>query len=78
MRDLMNYSPYGALCQAFIMQGLSYFCAEVIEKKDQMIAEQEENEKQGRIGLISARAWVGIAEDITERMEYFYQNNRIK
>ena len=34
--DLLNYSPYGALCQSFIIQAIQSFASGVIENKQEM------------------------------------------
>lgn len=78
IHDLMNYSKYGMLSQAFIIQAISYYTANVLEKSDELIKEEEENEKNGKISLISSKAWVGIAKDISDRMDYFYKNHKLK
>ena len=70
--DLLNYSPYGALCQSFVIQAIQSFAQNVIDNKEELIKSEEEMEKQGRINLVSHKAWVGIAEDINERMNQFY------
>jgi len=70
--DLMNYSPYGALCQSFIIQAIQSFAGNVISNKEELIRDEEEMKKNGRISLVSHEAWVGIAEDINERMNKFY------
>jgi len=78
MKNSMNYSPYGALCQAFIMQGLESFCDEVIANKKQMIDEEEEMMLQNRIPIVSVKGWVGIAEDIKQRIRFFYDQGKLK
>ena len=76
VKDLMTYSPYGGLSQAFIIQGIQYYCEKVLEDKEKLLKEQEENEKNGKIGIVSNTAWVGLAEDVKKRMEEFYSNNK--
>ena len=78
MKNLMNYSPYGALCQAFIMQGLETFCDHVISEKEKMIKDEEEMMLQNRIPIVSVKGWVGIAEDIKERIRFFYDEGKLK
>jgi hypothetical protein len=70
--DLLNYSPYGALCQSFIIQAIQSFASGVIESKQELLKQEEDLEKQGKISLISHKAWVGIAEDVNKRMNEFY------
>lgn len=63
VKDLMNFSPYGALGQIFIIQALEFYCNAVIAEP---IKEDQKN------GLINPVAWKGTAEDIKKRMADFY------
>jgi hypothetical protein len=74
--DLMNFSPYGALCQAFIMQGLQEYCKQVIEDKEELLEDEKKLETEGKRPIVSTQAWIGIAEDITKRMDAFYEPNK--
>ena len=65
--DLMNYSPYGALCQAFITQAIENYCDTVIK--------WEPTEADER-GFVSPTAWKGVATDIKKRMDEFYNRKR--
>jgi hypothetical protein len=78
MKNLMNFSPYGGLCQAFIMQGLETFCDHVISNKEKMIKDEEEMMLQGKIPMVSIQGWVGTAEDIKERIRFFYDEGKLK
>lgn len=73
MSNLMNFSPYGALCQAFIIQALDEYCKIVIAEKDEILKVADKNEKKGKVSIVNQRAWVGIAEDIHARMKEKYQ-----
>lgn len=73
--DLMNFSPYGALCQGFIMQALGDFCKRVITDKEELIEKEKQDVKDGKISIISNGAWVGIAEDIDAKMNCFYNRS---
>lgn len=66
--DLMTHSPHGALCQAFIISAIEYYCDTVIDEKEKFLGEEEEARKAGKIMLVSRKAWVGIAEDIKSRI----------
>jgi len=72
IKDLMNFSPYGGLCQAFIMQGIQAYCQDVINQKEEMLIHEEQLKIAGRIPLISTEAWIGIAEDVQKRCNEFY------
>ena len=78
MKNLMNFSPYGGLCQAFIMQGLESFCDHVIANKEDMIKNEEEMMLEGKIPMVSIKGWVGTAEDIKARIRYFYDQGKLK
>lgn len=71
VKDLMNFSPYGALCQIFIIEAISRYCEEVK-------AHEIEEDEEGRIPFISPEAWKGVAEDISKRMEDFYNEQNKK
>lgn len=61
VEDLMSHSPYGGLCQVFIIEALNQYCAYV--KTHNPISEN---------GFINPKAWLGIAEDISTRIDNFY------
>lgn len=67
VKDLMNFSPYGALCQMFIIQAISKYCDEVIAHE---ITEKDER------GFVNPHAWKGTAEDIKKRMDDFYEQQK--
>jgi hypothetical protein len=68
MHDIMNFSPFGALCQGFIIQAIEYYCDEVISQKDDLLAQDAKEVSEGKIRIISTPAWIGIAEDIKSRI----------
>tara|TARA_R110000868_G_scaffold17620_1_gene76931 strand:- start:356 stop:634 length:279 start_codon:yes stop_codon:yes gene_type:complete len=81
IKNLMNYSPYGGLCQAFITQGLREYAQYVIDNSEEILKNEEELSAQGRMPIVSQKAWVGIAKDIAERMDMFYDEkstNKLK
>lgn len=63
--DLMNYSPYGALGQAFIIQAIEAYANRIIKDKEELLANDGNS-------IISNNAWIGIAEDVKRRMDEFY------
>lgn len=65
---IMNFSKYGALSQIFVMQALDHFCNLVIEQEPELIKEQDENEKEGKISMINLKSWVGVAKEIKEKI----------
>lgn len=77
IKNLMNYSPYGGLCQSFIMQGLREYAQYVIDNSEEILKNEEELATQGKMPLVSQKTWVGIAEDIAERIDMFYDEKSI-
>lgn len=59
---LMQYSPRGALCQAFIIQAIERYCDDVIKAGPEACDS----------GFISGEAWVDIASDTKRRIREFY------
>ena len=78
IKNLMNFSPYGLLCQSFIMQGLETFCDHVISNKEKMIKDEEQMMIEGKIPMVSIKGWVGTAEDIKQRIRMFYEDGKLK
>lgn len=64
VKDLMNYSPYGMLCQMLIIEGITRYVNDVAK------AEPEDFQKFG--AFINPEAWIGCAKDIKQRMDAFY------
>lgn len=81
IKNLMNFSPYGGLCQSFIMQGIEEYCKYVIENSKEIIKNEEELMLQGKMPIMSQKIWIGIAEDVLDRINMFYDpktNNKLK
>lgn len=62
--DLMNFSPYGALCQAFVMEAIQRY-AKAVAAADAIDSD-----------LVSGAAWKGIAVDIKARCDKFYNRHK--
>lgn len=62
----MNFSRFGALSQAFIMQAVLQQCNAVIERKEEFLEEQENNETNGKMSFVNLKSWVGVAEELKE------------
>ncbi|RIV48823.1 hypothetical protein [Burkholderia pseudomallei] len=62
--EIMNFSRYGALAQAFVMDALSKHAAHVAR-----MPLEELNEQFGDQPIVSAKAWHGIAREIHEKLE---------
>lgn len=63
---LMMYSPYGALCQIFII--------EAIRKYSEIVAQQEDV-KDDPDAIVNPVIWQGIAKDINEKHTMKYGRN---
>ncbi|VWC30122.1 hypothetical protein BLA9940_00020 [Burkholderia aenigmatica] len=64
LADIMEFSRYGALAQAFVMDALS--------KHAERVATLPLDELQEQLGdhpLVSARAWHGVAQEIHTKLE---------
>lgn len=57
--DAMNYSKYGALSQAFIMQAIEQMCDSVIKEEELIKLENS---------FIHMPSWVGVAKEIKEKL----------
>ncbi|MGN6083568.1 hypothetical protein [Trinickia sp.] len=64
LAQIMTFSRYGALAQAFVMDALS----KQAEHIAQMPFEQLE-EKFGNLPMIGANAWQLVAKEIHEKLE---------
>ena len=72
VKNLMTISPYGALCQSFITTAIEEKCDQIIKHKEEILEQDRKDQEEGKHSLISVEAWVGIAEDIKNRMDEFY------
>ncbi|KWF20498.1 hypothetical protein [Burkholderia pseudomultivorans] len=64
LTDLMTFSRYGALAQAFVMDALSKHAARIARTPL-----EELNEQFGDQPMVSAKAWHGVAQEIHEKLE---------
>lgn len=77
IKNLMNYSPYGGLCQSFIMQGLREYAQYVIDNSKEALENEEKLAADGKMPILSQKTWVGIAKDISERIDMFYDEKNV-
>jgi hypothetical protein len=63
MFQMMNFSPYGALAEAFIVGAVRAY-ADKIAQDDPAKHDCE---------AISGEVWVGVAKDISRQMKEFYK-----
>lgn len=68
---IMNFSKYGALSQAMVMQALHQFVDNVVECKDRLLFEEEQlkREKPNAVCIVNIHAWIGVAEEIKQKLE---------
>jgi hypothetical protein len=64
IRDIMNYSNYGALAQLFVIDALTKFA-------DTVAASVPDNYPDN--GIVSPEAWIGVAKEIKEKLNAFYK-----
>ncbi|WP_333986787.1 hypothetical protein [Burkholderia cepacia] len=64
LTDLMTFSRYGALAQAFVMDALSKHAARIARTPL-----DELNEQFGDQPMVGAKAWHGVAQEIHEKLE---------
>lgn len=64
LTDLMTFSRYGALAQAFVMDALSKHAARIARTPL-----EELNEQFGDQPMVNATAWHGVAQEIHEKLE---------
>ncbi|WP_414442410.1 hypothetical protein [Burkholderia sp. 22PA0106] len=62
--DIMTFSRYGALAQAFVMDALSKHALRVASLPLDTL-----KEKIGAHPLINAESWQGVAREIHEKLE---------
>jgi len=72
VKDLMNFSPCGALGQVFVVQAIQKYADKVVANKEILLAEEKENADNGQISLVSMEGWIKVAEDVQKRMKDFY------
>ncbi|HDR8955852.1 MULTISPECIES: hypothetical protein [Burkholderia cepacia complex] len=64
LMEIMNFSRYGALAQAFVMDALSKHAAHIASMPLEELTEQF-----GDQPIVSAKAWHGVAQEIHEKLE---------
>ncbi|UVE66987.1 hypothetical protein L2Y90_07710 [Burkholderia pyrrocinia] len=64
LTNLMTFSRYGALAQAFVMDALSKHAAQVAGMPLEVLTE-----KFGDQPIVSAKAWHGVANEIHDKLE---------
>jgi hypothetical protein len=64
LTNLMTFSRYGALAEAFVMDALSKHAAHVAR-----MPLEELIEKFGDQPIVSAKAWHGVANEIHDKLE---------
>lgn len=74
--DLMDYSPYGAMSQIFIMDALHKQIDAVIENEAELLdQDRKDQEEAGNISFININAWIGTAKDLKKRIAEFHSRH---
>ena len=66
--DIMNFSKYGALSQAMVMQALHHFTDLVIQQEEQLMAEHNQNIANKKISFVHTPSWIGVAKEIKQKL----------
>lgn len=66
--DLMNWSPFGALGQGFIMEAIRYYSEKVATQ----------DAKPNPDAFIDPMVWQAIGKDVHTRCEAFYNRHDVK
>ena len=64
LTDIMTFSRYGALAQAFVMDALSKHAERIATAPPDTLEAQF-----GNHAMVSARAWQGVAQEIHGKLE---------
>ena len=59
---LMNYSSYGALVQAFIIESIFRYANEVAENEKELRESMKNH-------IINPEAWIGIAQELQKKIK---------
>jgi hypothetical protein len=62
----MNYSPYGGLCQSFIIMAIDHYIKYVLSRSREELVKHIG-------GFISEDAWIGIANDMRTKWDAMYK-----
>lgn len=65
--DIMEYSSYGALAQAFVMDALVKFSKIVMDTPSEKLAMMDN-------GIITCEAWKGVAAEINQKLARYHGN----
>jgi hypothetical protein len=66
VRDLMRFSRFGALSQVFVIDAIRKHADRVARATPDQIGD----------GLISAEAWIGVAQEIKAIMDQAYEGDQ--
>lgn len=65
VQDVMSFSNYGALSQAFIMEAIREKVDQVSKHK---VSDYPEN------SFVCPKAWIGVAKEIKDKLDIHYSN----
>lgn len=70
VKDLMDFSPYGAMGQVFIMAAIMEYADAVVRDS---VGQPEDLASHGaQYRLVSRETWAAVAKDVKKRCEAFY------
>lgn len=64
--QMLTYSRYGALAQAFVVDAVTKMAEQVAKLSDEEVAKLDET------SMVHMRAWRGVAREIKAKMDAFY------
>lgn len=68
---LMNFSRYGALAQAFIVEAISRYADQCSAMTDEQVEKHDAEQ-----GMLSYKAWRGVAQEIKAAMDEKYHGGK--
>ena len=64
VKDLMTFSPRGALCQAFVITAIQSYARQCVEA----------GAAKFDSGFMNGQAWIDIAVDVDKLLDDFYED----
>jgi hypothetical protein len=59
VNNMMNYSQYGALSQAFVMQAIEHLADAVIKQEEALLKTES---------FVHMPSWIGVAKEIKQKL----------
>lgn len=71
--DCMRFSDYGMLSQMALIDMIKVGIRETLKHKKEILAQDKEDEKDGKRSFIHMPSWVGVIEELEERYMNKYE-----